>query len=215
MKIFLFGGAEVNRGQVEPLLKLIEEVMLQLKAKQILHIPFARTESSDIEWRGDWFNKYIHLKGADYLNAQNTEDIAKAQSPLIFISGGSNSANLLKKIQSNPQLVKLIRNAQYIIGESAGGKVLATHFRSTSGQGKSTLRRGLGIIKDTIIEPHYTERNRQELLEREMKKTHSCYGLGIDCVTGMELDTDTFPAGYKKIGNGSAEIKVNPAKASN
>jgi len=48
MKIFLFGGAEVNLGQVVPELKLIEKVLKKLKPKQILHIPFARTKLKNL-----------------------------------------------------------------------------------------------------------------------------------------------------------------------
>jgi peptidase E len=43
---------------------------------------------------------------------------------LVFLSGGSKTGNLLKEIKANPKLEQLIRNVAYIIGESAGSKVL-------------------------------------------------------------------------------------------
>lgn len=210
MKIFLFGGAEVKLGQVEPLLKLIQRVIKKLKVKQVLHIPFARTKAKEAEWSGDWFHRHIHLKGVRYFNAATRDDFKQARSPLIFLSGGNDSANLLKKIKSNPQLLSLINQASYIIGESAGAKVLAAYFRSESSQGKRKIIRGLGIIKNTIIEPHYSERNRQKLLVREMKQCGARYGIGIDCVTGLEFELNDFPKKYKKIGKGSVRILNNP-----
>jgi len=46
------------------------------------------------------------------------------------------------------------------------------------------------------------------LLTREIKKTGVKYGIGIDCVTGLELELDKFPQKYKLIGNGPIEIKT-------
>lgn len=207
MKIILFGGAELSLGQFLPQLKLIGKTIKKLKPRQILHIPFARTVAKEIEWSGDWFNKHIHLKGVKYLNAANKADIIKTQNPLIFISGGGENFNLIKKIKSNRKLLKLIANARCIIGESAGAMVLGEYMRTKGGVGESKLIKGLGIIADTIIEPHYTERNRQGLLIREMKQTNVHYGLGVDCMTGIEFELREFPEKYRKIGKGSVEIK--------
>jgi len=206
MKVFLFGGAEP--GQVARELKLIEKVIKRLGVKQVLHIPFARTQTQEIEWSGDWFHRHIHLPGINYLNAANKSDINKARSPLVFISGGSEHVNLIKKIKSNSRLLNLIKNASYIIGESAGAMVLGTYFRSGRRDGPRRLLRGLGIIKNIIIEPHYTEKKRQTMLVQEMKQAKARYGIGIDSLTAIEFELDKFPKEYKKIGSGSIEIKI-------
>jgi len=208
MKLYLFGWAETKpdgHSNVEPFLKLIEKTIKEINPKQILHIPFARTTASLIEWDGDRFNKHIHLEWVEYLNAVNKDDIKKANSPLIFISGGSKTANLLKEIQADPSLENLIRNAEYIIGESAGAKVLWSAVRIGEGE----LVKWLWIIKDTIIEPHYTKKWGQQLLTEEMNETGMKYGVWIDEITGMEFDLDTFPQEYKKIGEENIEIKEN------
>ncbi|MEI8090760.1 MAG: Type 1 glutamine amidotransferase-like domain-containing protein [bacterium] len=119
MKLFLFGGAEIQLGQFIPQLELIEKVILEIKPKQILHIPFARTKAKEIERELGRFTKNIHLDGIEYLNATNEEDIVKAENPLIFISGGGENMNLVHKIQENPTLRNLVQHAEYIIGESA------------------------------------------------------------------------------------------------
>ena len=104
MKIFLFGGSEP--GQTEIQLKMIEKVIRETKAKQILHIPFARIKTNEAEWAPGWFDRNIKLEeGVEYLNASNEDDIAKAKSPLIFISGGGENLNLMQKIKNNPRLL--------------------------------------------------------------------------------------------------------------
>ena len=206
MKLILFGGAELRQGQFLPQLKLIEQVINGIKPRQVLHIPFARVVATEVEWGGDWFNKNIHLDNTLYLNANNEGDLEKADHPLIFISGGKDHINLLAKIRSIPGLLEFIKNAEYIIGESAGSMVMGTYLREG---GEEKIIPGLDIIKSTIIEPHYTERNRQALLEREMKENNLSFGVGIDCVTAIMFNLDEFPEKYKKIGNGLVEIKTN------
>lgn len=206
MKVYLFGGAETELGQVGRLLKLIEQTIKKTGKKQVLHIPFARIIASEPEWSGDWYHRHIHLKDVEYLNASNEADIDKADNPLIFISGGSDKNNLTEKIRSNPKLWQLVKNASHIIGESAGAKTLGEYTRS--GEINSPIIKGLGIIKHTVIEPHYTQRNRQKLLEKEMGQSGIKYGIAIDSCTGIEFDLKDFPKKYSKIGEGLVEIKV-------
>lgn len=209
MKLFLFGGVEIGLNQkVEQELKLIAQIIKNIKPKQVLHIPFARTSLTEGSWQGNWFHRNIKLKGVTYLNADNKEDIAKAKLPLIFISGGSEHVNLLNKINSNPKLLKLIKNARYYIGESAGSMVLGTYQRTGRLDGRRRMIKGLNVLKDTIIEPHYTERKRQAPLTKAMKQTQAKYGLGIDCLTALEFDIKDWPKKYNIIGNGTVEIKT-------
>jgi hypothetical protein len=50
-----------------------------------------------------------------FLNATNPEDIQQATSPIILISGGEKGLNLMQNIVQNPQLLKLIKDAKFII----------------------------------------------------------------------------------------------------
>ena len=209
MKLFLFGGVELKLNQkVEQELKLIAQIIKKVRPKQILHIPFARTSATEGSWQGGWFHRNIKLKGVTYLNAKNDSDIAKAKSPLIFVSGGSESVNLINKINSSPKLLKLIKNARYYIGESAGSKVAGTYLRTGRLDGRRRIIKGLNIIKNSIIEVHYTERGNQALLTKEMKKIKVKYGIGIDCVTALEFDLKDWPKKYNVIGNGTIDIKT-------
>ena len=194
---------------MQPLLSLIEETIRQTGIKEVLHIPFARTIATEPEWEGDWFSQYIHIDGLIYLNAANPEDIQKAKAPLIFINGGSKNRNLLQQLLQRPELIEIIKNADVIIGESAGSMILGEQLRVVR-EDKIELFEGLGIIKNTIIEPHYGERKRQPLLLQELKESGLKYGIGIDCDTAIHFELDEFPQKYEKIGDGVVEVKINP-----
>ncbi len=204
-KIILFGGAEF--GQAPDELKMIGEVINNLKPKQVLHIPYARTETAWEEWEGDYFNRNIKLaEGIEYLNAEQEGDLDKAERPLLFLSGGRDNLNLIKKISESQRLQELITKAECIIGESAGAKILATSFRVKGSDENSQMAKGLGLIKDAVIEPHYTQRNRRGLLIKDMRETGAKYGLGLDAMTALEFSTDQFPEDIKKMGAGIAEL---------
>ena len=207
MKLFLFGGAPAHNGHanIKPLLKLIEQTIKDINPKQIFHIPFARTIATEPERDGDWFHKHIQLEWIEYLNAANEGDIEKVNSPLIFISGGGKTANLLDKIKADSKLEQLIKNASHVIGESSGSMVLWSKVRI----GENQLVEWLWIIKDTIIEPHYTEWNRQEMLANEMKEKNVKYGIGIDVETAMVFDVENSPEKYTVMGDGIVEVKTN------
>jgi len=66
---------------------------------------------------------------------------------------------------------------------------------------------GLGILKNTVIQPHYSHRQRQGLLEKDMAETGAMYGLGLDSFTGIIFEVNNFPEQIIKIGEGSYEIK--------
>ncbi len=206
MKLFLFGGAEFGEAAAE--LKMIEGVIKSLAPKQFLHVPFARTKDGWREERnGDWFGRNISIPEVEYLNANNPEDVAKAIDPVIFISGWKEHENLINSINANPRLVELIHNASYIIGESAGSKVLGTHYGSEDSEGNLVLLPSLGIIKNTVLEWHYTQRNKESKLDRAMQETGAQYGVGIDSCTAMVFELAEFPAQYEKIWDGAIVIK--------
>ncbi|HMS91373.1 MAG TPA: Type 1 glutamine amidotransferase-like domain-containing protein [Candidatus Absconditabacterales bacterium] len=202
MKLYLFGGASVDNNHIIQQLKLIEKVIRENNPKQVLYLPFARSPETEIARGEDWFIKNVNLDGIEYLNAKSSKDIAKAKNPFIIIMGGGQTKNLLQKIHESETLQKLIYKAEYIIGESAGAIVLAEFVRI-----EGNIIPGLGIIKNTIIEVHYTQRQRQSLLKKEMEETGVHYGVGIDEITGIEFELKNFPQEYKKIGEGNIEIK--------
>jgi len=207
MKLYLFGWADTNMEDINKEFKLIETIINKIHPKQILHLPFARSPETEtmLGWP-DRFIKLVNIQGIEYLNAKNPEDIDKADNPLIIMTGGWQTANLLDKIQWSPKLLRLINNAKHIIGESSGSMILATYAR-VKNRTWTSLIQTLWIIKDTIIEPHYTQKNRQKLLTEEIQEKNMHYGIWIDEGTGIEFNPKTFPHEWKKIGQGNIEIK--------
>lgn len=211
MKLFLFGGAET--GQVRQELKMIQRVINSLNQKQILHIPFARTKASSPEWEGDWFGRSIKLTaGTQYLNASRPIDIAKARSPIIFISGGSKYARLYRKLKLSPQLLRLIKNAKYVIGESSGAMILGEYREVHKTDGTAIIIKQLGIVKNAVFVPHYTQWKKEKVLRRLVNETDVKYGVGIDSGTAIAFELEDFPKKLRKIGKGKVELKVKSVK---
>lgn len=206
MKLYLFWWAEEWQAAHE--CHMIQEIIKKINPKQLLHIPFARTkDGSREEWNGDRFHRHIDLWSIQYLNANNPEDIAKANNPVIFISGGREHENLINNINKNPKLLEIIRNAEHIIGESTWSKVLGTHYASEDNNGNIILLQSLGIIQNTILEWHYTQRNKEPKLNQAIQQTEATYGVGIDSCTAMVFDLKDFPQKYETIGDGNVCIK--------
>lgn len=206
MKLYLFGGAELSLGQDIILKKLIKEVIASIHPSSVLHIPFARLHPTEEAFHEGWFKELMSDTGIEILDARNQEDIDRAISPLIFINGGHGHADLTNGINSNKRICDLILNAECIVGESRGSMITAAYMREDKiGETFST---GLGILKDTIIEPHYSERHSEELLTKEMKQTHARYGIGIDCATAIVVDPAEFPSNWTKMGGGVVDVRI-------
>ncbi|MBI5151612.1 MAG: Type 1 glutamine amidotransferase-like domain-containing protein [Candidatus Pacebacteria bacterium] len=205
MKLFLFGGAELNLGQGQPLKDLIKRTIQRLHPTSILHIPFARLHPTEEAFKEGWFKEIMQNTGIEILDARIETDVEKAHHPLVFINGGHDKADLIEGIKNNKKILNIILNADYIVSESSGSMVTAEYMKLDK-KGEEIVR-GLGILKDTIIEPHYSERNSQHLLIHEMKQAHAKYGIGIDCVTAIVIDPATFPSTWDKIGDGNVEVK--------
>lgn len=206
MKLYLFGGAEIQLNQVQPLKDLMKQMIVGLHPKSVLHIPYARLNSTEAEWYEGWFKDEMKDTGIEILDARNPKDLEKATNPLIFINGGHDCADLINAINGNKKILDLVLHADYIVGESAGSMVTGDFLRVD--KVRKEIVRGLGILKDTIIEPHYSERNYQQLLKDEMQQVHAKFGIGIDCATAMVVDPTQFPSKWTKIGTGNVDVQI-------
>lgn len=204
MKLFLFGGAELENNQVSKLKNLIKETLISQNPKKILHVPFARLSTVEEEWKEGWFKEIMANTGIRILDARVEDDLAQADGAGIFINGGHGKNDLLNAINSNQKLRNIILSSEFIVAESAGSAITGEYLR-VSDDGK-VIEKGLGILKKTIIEPHFTQRNRKELLLSEIKKSKMKYGLGIDSVTGIIVDPGEFPLKWNKVGEGNVFI---------
>lgn len=208
MKLFLFGGAELDIPRVSPAVvkRQIKEVITKLNLKSILHIPFARLHPHEEEWKEGWFREMMQDTIIEVLDARNELDIDKAPDSVIFINGGRERKQLVDSILGNSKILNRILNAGYIVSESAGSMAMGECM--TADRAGAEIIKGIGILKNTIIEVHYTEKNRQKLLEQDLQKSGMKYGIGIDCATALVVDPSEFPSKWEKIGVGSVYIKT-------
>lgn len=62
------------------------DVLDEVKPKQLLHIPYARTvvpEGEEDVWGEGWVAKDLKLDGIELLDARNESDLAKANNPIL------------------------------------------------------------------------------------------------------------------------------------
>lgn len=208
MKLYLFGGAELDIPKVSPIVlkHQIKKILLEINPKSILHIPFARLHPTEEEWKEGWFKDIMNDTGVEIFDARNESDLDKAKNAVIFINGGMGRRDLILALETNQKLLNLVLNAQFIIAESAGSMAMGEYLRADR-DGKEVIR-GVGILKNTIIEPHYSEKIREALLIDDMNKSGMKYGIGIDCATALVVDPTEFPDKWKKIGVGDVYIKT-------
>ncbi|KKQ23344.1 MAG: hypothetical protein US40_C0017G0003 [Candidatus Roizmanbacteria bacterium GW2011_GWC2_37_13] len=211
MKLFLFGGAEIDlpSRSVSVLKNLMKETLVKIKPESILHVPFARfhlVKEDRGEWSEGWFKEMMIDTGIAILDARNQSDINKANGSVIFVNGGSERRRLAEKVNRNKQLLKTILNAKYIVAESSGSMAMGEYMRADHNE--NGMIKGFGILKNVVIEPHYTERNYKNFLPEDMKKSGMRYGIGIDSATGIVIDPQEFPEKWEKIGAGSVYVKT-------
>lgn len=217
MVLYLFGGSSKETEARND--SLISEQLVLLQPQQLLYIDFARNDEERRKYKLDKIRKTVaeKIKDCQFLYAHSRADIEKATHPLIYISGGDSNARLLAILRKNPRLLEVIKNAQFYFGSSAGAMIAGEKVRGKDGK---PYLAGLNILKRTIVEPHYTQENRQNQLRREMKEWNCRYGIGLDEACGIIIDPQKFPGEYQKIGDGVVEVirsnseDLNPPKNS-
>lgn len=137
------------------------------------------------------------------LNAGEPSELAQAKNPLLYVTGGESNIKLLDEIRKRPSLLEHILSADYYFGTSAGAMIVGEKLRELVDDPPLI---GLKILKNTVIEPHYTEWNRQETLKKEMKDWDCPIGIGISEACALVVDQAQFPDKYKLLGHGVIEV---------
>lgn len=200
MILYLFGGYSIQNGEVQ--WRLMEKELNDLSPSQVLYLGFAHSGKSGAL---SFFmkEKLSNLLGEKFLDAARENDLDKAVKPLIFIDGGHAHLALKEAVFKNQRLKHLIYNADYIFAESAGSMFLGSKTRLSSA-GSEAID-GLGILKGVVIEPHYSQRQREKLLKKEMEDWGCTIGVGIDEASALKIDPRTFPENYEVL-DGLVEV---------
>ena len=204
MILYLFGGRSAETDELSWI--LIRDQLNLLKPNQILYFGFASSGSSGERSRFI-HEKLIHDFGDCLLDSVNEEDISKAENPIVFVDGGHNHTNLSAVVFGDSRLHNLINSTKYYFGESAGGMFAGEFWRES--KAGSPMVPGLALLKGVVVEPHYSQRNSQGLLQEELKATGSKIGIGIDECAGIKVETSEFPGNYEVLGKGLVEVIKN------
>lgn len=142
--------------------------------------------------------------GIETLDARKQSEVNKANESVIFINGGPERLNLIENINKNIKLLELIKKAKNIVTESSGSIAMGEYMRSSRSDSK--MVKAIGVLKDVVIEPHYTERNYKQYLPEDMTISGVKYGIGIDSATGIIITPQDFPNKWEKVGPGNVYI---------
>jgi len=173
-KIFLIGGGEINRKETVKIDKIIIRLGGGSNAK-ILFFPTAAVDSNN--YIKD-FKKYFSSLGCKFiatarLSKEAMEEIKyrMATSTIIYLGGGSTETliSLFRKNKIATELKKCLKKGTIIVGMSAGAAALCDISIITELNERLRFKRGLGIINNLIVIPHFHNRFRNKLKEIKRK----------------------------------------------
>jgi len=168
-------------------LECVREIFKRVWTKEVLHLPFARTgimkKNRDAFWSVA-FQNFVESLWIVYKNAAYIEDIEEFSGDTIYMNGWNDCLFLLEMCL-NPLLYSTLLRTKNIIGESCWAVVLAKHFSSSKMDSRVDW---LNLAKDSIIVPHYTERNRENKLLEGKEKYQTKYTIGIDETTFVKFE---------------------------
>lgn len=202
MEIHLCGSRNYN-GRKEIYWSTIRDYVVEKSITQILFIgTAAETHPGPLALK--YFRDNAQLpKNIQILDAEIENNIALANSPAIYVLGGRKQLELINFITTHPKLENLIQTCPYYFGESMGAKLIGSKIRI--GEPGTPLATGLGILKNTIIEGHYSQKQRQQVLKNEVISGGLKYGLGIDENAEVVTTPELFPK-FQRRGPGLVEL---------
>ncbi|EKD44235.1 MAG: hypothetical protein ACD_71C00206G0005 [uncultured bacterium (gcode 4)] len=169
----------------------VEEIFHKEWTKQVLHIPFARTwimKKNRNSFGPQEFWPYIENLWVEYLNAMYFEDIEKFDWDTIYINWW-NDCEFLMQMCKNEKLMKAILKAKIIIWESCWSMIMWEYFLNNT---RSEYIKWLWYVVNTIIEPHFSQKNKTGRLRNWMNVNDIKAWLWIDEDTFIKYENGTY-----------------------
>jgi len=185
------------------------------KAHVVL-IPTANNPGDEI---APVINGLKQVFGVQEIAVLDTKDRSKAnsdqfvaplkQATFVFIDGGRQwrlaDAYLDTRVQA--ELRNVLKRGGVIAGSSAGASILASYLVRGDPSGPEVMmakghERGFGLIPNTAIDQHVSERHREHDLEQVIAADPKLVGIGIDPNTMIVVHGDQFEV----IGSGKVYI---------
>ena len=113
------------------------------------------------------------------------QDILDPNISGIFFTGG-NQSKLIKRIGHLRELIKGKFNKGVHLGGTSAGTAIMGEFMVADGKENPVIKKGLGIVKDSIFDQHFSSRNRTSRLTKAVNML-SLRGVGIDEDTAFVL----------------------------
>jgi cyanophycinase len=208
-KIFAIGGSAK-----EAVLK--EVVRTSQKSEPVITLIASASSLSNKEILEDYrplFNKVsknqlliLHPNSADECNDTNMIDTIK-RSDVIFFTGGDQQK--LVEILADTDLLKAIieqnKNGAVLAGTSAGAAAFSNPMinggqpKNGSVKGSIYTHKGFGVLEDTIIDTHFSQRVRLPRLFNLVAQHPKNIGIGLDENTALMIDSSNV---VEAIGEG-------------
>ncbi|MEK7611006.1 MAG: Type 1 glutamine amidotransferase-like domain-containing protein [Patescibacteria group bacterium] len=205
MELHLCGGRKYN-GHEEIYWQSVRDFIIGRNLTQVLFVGTA-SETHQGPLALQFFREKVNLnESIQIFDAEVSGELNLVHSPVVYVLGGMKQMELINLIRTNKKLERIICTCPYYFGESMGAKLVGSKLRV--GTAGTPLIEGLGILKDTVIEGHYTQKQRQQVLIDEVKTENLKYGLGIDEDAEVVTNPETFPH-YNKLGPGLIELITN------
>ena len=152
----------------------------------------------------------LHSNNRDDWDSAAYAEAIKA-SMAVWVSGGNQGhlANMVLNTRSHAELGALLQRGG-VFGGQSGGAMIASSFMLRGHPDKPALiardhTRGFGFLRDVVINPHLTERNRENQLVTTVDLYPDLLGIGIDEGAAIVVENNTF----RIVGRGRVAIYDN------
>jgi cyanophycinase len=144
-------------------------------------------------------------------------EIGKATG--VFMTGG-NQLKLSSVVCGTPfadALLEAHENGVVIAGTSAGASIQSSHMVAFGGPGSTPKQRmtqvaaGLGLLKSSVIDQHFDQRNRYGRLLMIVSQSPSLLGIGVDEDTAAVVEEVDGHEVLRVVGRGAVTI-FDPAR---
>jgi cyanophycinase len=207
--IVLAGGGSFDDAFFRRTLQLCEtEYPAVIIFSQASQLEETSSESSQVWTHAGAASTFV----ADFRSTQGWNATLEhlSQADVIWFTGGS-QLRLTAAIESAeflPHIKARWREGAVIGGTSAGSAVMGEIMPS----GKN-LYPGFGICRNTIVDQHFTERNRQSRLRHAVRVNHGYRGIGISESTAVFLHgrhAHTYGSGMVHVYKSAEALRVFP-----
>lgn len=185
------------------------------KKAKVVVIPTASERADDPReheaylkpWKAAGAASVVLLHARDAKAADQPEFVKPLQdATAVWFSGGDQSR--LTKAYANTRTLTVIREryaAGAVVGGTSAGAAVLSDVMITGGTTVATTADGFGLLKNCVIDQHFTQRNRTARLAGVVAAKPGTLGVGIDEGTAVVVTADAV----KVLGDGAVYFSEN------